>query len=56
MKRVIPRRRESGDLYILETQVSTPIACSGIVTLGSPFSLFVEKDISSVFEPIILEL
>ena len=32
-KRVISRGRESGGLYILETKVTTHVACSGVVTL-----------------------
>ena len=32
MKWVIGRGRESGGLYILETEVPTSVACSGIVT------------------------
>ena len=35
-KRVIGLGRESGGLYILETEVPTPVACSGVVT---PFEL-----------------
>ena len=33
MRRVIGRGHESRGLYILETKVSTPVACSGVVTL-----------------------
>ena len=33
MKRVIGRGRKSRGLYILETEVPTPIACFGVVTL-----------------------
>ena len=36
MKRIINRGHESGDLYILEPEVSTAVACSGVVT---PFEL-----------------
>ena len=35
-KRIISRGRESRGLSILETEVSTPVACSGVVT---PFEL-----------------
>ena len=49
-KRVIGRGRKSGGLYILETEVSTPIACSRIVTpfelhchLGHPSLLLLKK-------------
>ena len=37
MKQVIGRGCEFGGLYILETKVPTPIACSGVVT---PFKLY----------------
>ena len=53
-KRIIGRGRESGDLYILDTEMPKSIACSGVVTsfelhcrLVHP-SLFVEEAISSV--------
>ena len=36
MKRIIGRGRESGGLYILDTEVSKSVACSGVVT---PFKL-----------------
>ena len=32
MKRIIGRGHESRGLSILETEVSTPVACSGVVT------------------------
>ena len=55
MKRVIGRGRESGGLYILETEVPTPVVCSGVVTpfelhrrLGLP-SLFLLKKLFSEF-------
>ena len=35
-KRIIDRRRESKGLYVLETEVSKYVACSGVVT---PFEL-----------------
>ena len=61
-KWVIGRGRESGSLYILETEVPAAVACSGVVIpfelhccLGYP-SLFVEEAISSVFEPILIDL
>ena len=54
-KWVIGRGRESGGLYILETEVPKYVACSGVVTslklhcrLGHP-SLFVKEVISLVF-------
>ena len=53
-KRIIGRGRESGDLYILDTEMPKSIACSRVVTsfelhcrLVHP-SLFVEEAISSV--------
>ena len=54
-KRIIGKGRESEGLYILETNVSKSVACSGVVT---PFelhcrlgysSLSIEEAISSVF-------
>ena len=61
-KRVIGRGRESGGLYILETEVPMPVACFGVVTpfelhflLGHP-SLLIEEAISSIFLPILIEL
>ena len=53
--RIIGRGCESGGLYILDTEVSKSVACSGVVTpfkihcrLGHP-SLSVEEAISSIF-------
>ena len=50
MKQVIGRGRESGGLYILETKVPTPVACSGVVTpfevlfrLGHPSLALLKK-------------
>ena len=52
---MIGRGRESGALYVLDTEVPKFVACSGVVTtfelhcrLGHP-SLSVEEAISSVF-------
>ena len=49
-KRVIGKGRESEGLYILETKVSTPVACSGVVTpfelhcrLGHPYLSLLKK-------------
>ena len=64
MKRIIGRGREFAGLYILETEVPKSVACSGVVTpfelycrLGLPsLSLSVEEAISSVFQPILIEL
>ena len=36
MKQIIGRKRQSGGLYVLETEVPKSIACSGVVT---PFKL-----------------
>ena len=54
-KRIIDRRCEAKDLYILETEVPKSVASSGVVTpfelychSGHP-SLFVEEAISSIF-------
>ena len=50
MKRVISREHESGGLYILDTEVPTPIACFGVVTsfkshcrLGHPYLSLLKK-------------
>ena len=54
-KRFIGRGRKSKGLYILETEVSTPVSCSGVVTpfelhyyLGHP-SLFLSKKLYPQF-------
>ena len=54
-KRIIGRGHKSRGLYILETEVSKFVACSGVVIsfelhcrLGHP-SLFVKEAISSIF-------
>ena len=57
MKWIIGSERESGGLYILETETPTSIAGSGVVTpfelhcrLGHPsLSLSIEEAMSSVF-------
>ena len=55
-KQIIGKGRESMGFYILETEVSKSVVCSGIVTPiritmlhGSSFSLFIEEVISSIF-------
>ena len=55
-KRIIGRGRESGGLYILETEVSKSVACSRVVTpfelhsrLSHPSLPFVGEAISSIF-------
>ena len=55
-KQIISRGRESGGLYILETEVLKSVACSEVVTPirltlspRSSFSPFVEEVMSSVF-------